>query len=60
MSSEEEYEILELIGRGSFGCVRKVRRIRDGKVSVKSLSVVMDLTNSINSFLCGKKSNMGI
>lgn len=35
MSSEDGYEVLELIGRGSFGCVRKVRRIRDGRMLVR-------------------------
>ncbi len=29
---DEEYEPLELIGRGSFGEIRKVRRIRDGEI----------------------------
>lgn len=32
---QEEYEVLELIGRGSFGCVRKVRRVRDGRLLVR-------------------------
>jgi NIMA (never in mitosis gene a)-related kinase len=32
---DKDYEVLELIGRGSFGCVRKVRRVRDGKMLVR-------------------------
>lgn len=31
----DDYEVLELIGRGSFGCVRKVRRVSDGKMLVR-------------------------
>ncbi|KAG7694350.1 hypothetical protein KL951_004228 [Ogataea haglerorum] len=31
----DDFQVLELIGRGSFGCVRKVRRISDGKVFVR-------------------------
>ena len=31
----ENYEPLEVIGSGSFGVIRKVRRRSDGKVSLK-------------------------
>ncbi|KAF2083572.1 kinase-like protein, partial [Saccharata proteae CBS 121410] len=32
MGDEERYEVLEKIGQGSFGIIRKVRRVRDGYV----------------------------
>lgn len=35
MPLSDEFEALELIGRGSFGNIRKVRRISDGKVLVR-------------------------
>ncbi|GMM37493.1 serine/threonine protein kinase [Saccharomycopsis crataegensis] len=35
MSFEQKFEVLELIGRGSFGNVRKVRRISDGRLCVR-------------------------
>jgi hypothetical protein len=33
-ASKEDYEVLEVIGQGSFGKVCRVRRMEDGKVSV--------------------------
>ena len=32
--SSEKYEVLEKIGHGSFGIIRKVRRQRDGLVRI--------------------------
>lgn len=39
--SSEKYEVLEKIGHGSFGIIRKVRRQRDGLVRIYSKPLLL-------------------